>query len=380
MPGRSLRRVAATVVLGLLVPVSVGAYGGGISFPPVAGSWEGAVFFSGNFSTDSVRDDGSFNVTLRDVIDSTVITVELTIDGSGEVTSGEMKVDLTWFVESVGTHPTTFDPYRVVHDQHQTGTLAVSGTADRLVAAGDLLFETNTNTDDGLVEEVSGSETVSVEWIFGAYEVTCAKLGGKLIQASGDSLMGTVLAPSGGGEGTTFHNGLVAELLLWPTGLEDPDKLQEAMEALEALQQVAGFLLSREFPEAEHVAEVVDAWETLNAKLAGLTSCQSEVVGWVPESGGSWLVGVVQLTLAQALESQDHYDVADLVGLWVAGLQVGAMTGELVVGFLDVFDLKLDEAISDGDVATIQDVLAFAAQYGFSGLYETAKAALEGAP
>jgi hypothetical protein len=128
------------------------------------------------------------------------------------------------------------------------------------------------------------------------------------------------------------------------------------------------------------VIEVVDAWGALNAELARLESCQAALVGWVPESSGSWLVGIVQLALSQALESQDHYDVSDLVGLWVAGFQVEAMDGELVVGFLDAFRAKLTEAITLGDVATIQDILAFAAQYRYPNLYADAKAALEGAP
>jgi hypothetical protein len=185
--------------------------------------------------------------------------------------------------------------------------------------------------------------------------------------------MATALFTATGGEGTTYNNALVVELLVWPSEIEDADKVQEA---LEELQDDAGALLSREFPDAEHVYELVKKWEALNAELAGLASCQAEAVGWVPESGGSWLVNTVQLTLAQALESVDHYDVSELVGLWIAGFEVGAMDGELIVGFLDAFDDKLDEAISLGDVATIQDVLVFAAQYGYSGLYEKAKTAL----
>lgn len=374
MSGRSLRRVVATVVLGLLaVPVSIGAFGGGMSFPPVgAGSWEGAVFFSGNFASDAVFEDGGFNVSLTDVIDSTTITLDFTVDVNGQITGGEMKVDLTWFQENVGAD-STGDPYRVVHDHHQTGVLALSGTAERLVASGMLLWETNTNADGVEVEEVAGSEPVAIEWVFQAYESTCAKVGGDLIEASGISLMATALFTATGGEGTTYNNALVVELLVWPSEIEDADKVQEA---LEELQDDAGALLSREFPDAEHVYELVKKWEALNAELAGLASCQAEAVGWVPESGGSWLVNTVELTLAQALESVDHYDVSELVGLWIAGFEVGAMDGGLIVGFLDAFDDKLDEAISLGDVATIQDVLVFAAQYGYQGLYEKAKTAL----
>jgi hypothetical protein len=381
MPGRSLRWATAALLVGLLtVPVHAGAGGGSISFPPVgAGSWEGALFFSGDFSSDTVRDDGSFDATLRDVIDSTTITLVFTVDGAGMVTNGEMRVDLTWFQEGAGTSPTTFAPYHVVHDHHQTGILALSGTADRLVAGGELLWETNTVAGGDVVEEVSGSETVSVEWIFKASEATCAHVSGGLIEARGNSFIRTALFPRGisSGDGATYYNGLVAEFIVWPTDVGDPGKVEEA---LEALQEVAGALLSRQFPEMEHVIEVVDAWGALNAELARLESCQAALVGWVPESSGSWLVGIVQLALSQALESQDHYDVSDLVGLWVAGFQVEAMDGELVVGFLDAFRAKLTEAITLGDVATIQDILAFAAQYGYPNLYADAKAALEGAP
>jgi hypothetical protein len=353
-----------------------GAQDATMTFPPAgAGRWQGLVHFAGSVSSDSVADDGSFTTQITDVIDDTGIAIDFTVDDAGKAT-GQMTVDITWFVEAVGTAPTTFDPFHVTHDQHQTGTLSVSGTAERLVAGGTLTWETNTNAEGGQVEEVSGTRSVDVEWVFQAFESMCSRVSGRLIETSGVSLMSSALIPRATvGDSSEIHSELVSEFLVWPSEVENPDGIKQAVDEV---TQVADEVLQREFPDAEHVAQLVEAWEALNAALAALEGCQAELVNFVPQATEGWLTATVQKVLYRALDSIDHYDAADLAGLWTAGLEVGALNGEIAVGFLDGFRAKLDDAIELGDVAEIEAVLAFAARYGFPELYADAKAALEG--
>ena len=150
MFARLMRLALAPLLLGvLLVPTYAAAQDSEISFPPVErGTWEGMVIFSGFVSSDNVAADGSFSTMVTDVIGDTKIFMDFVVADNGQVTSGQMTVDLTYFVEIVGTEEALGElhPYRVVHDHHQTGTLRITGDADRLVAAGTLTHTTNTNS------------------------------------------------------------------------------------------------------------------------------------------------------------------------------------------------------------------------------------------
>ena len=379
MRTRLMRLALAPMLLGLLlVPTFAGARDGEIAFPPVgSGAWQGLVFFSGYVSSDSVRDDGSFNTNVTDVIDSEII-VDLVVGDNGKVTSGTMMVDLKWVDNGVGIAPATFEPYHVVHDQHQTGTLTITGDANRLVATGTLTHTANTTSESGTetvtVEEVSGTETRDVEWVFSASEAACVRVTAQLVEATGSSLMATALIPRATvGDGREIYNGLTTHLLAWPAEVEDPEAIKEALE--EIALAVEGIRL-RDFPEASHLMELVTAWGDLNAKLAALDECQAAVQGWVPQSTKSWLVDILQEGLNKALDNQATYDAAELINLWVAGLSQAVMDPDLIIRFLDTFSAKLNEAIADGDTVAIYDILSFAAAYGYPGLHSKAKAAL----
>ncbi len=373
-----LKRVALAPLLlsVLLVPTSAGAQADGLEFPPVAGQWEGVVNFAGFLSSDSSYDDGSFTVSLTDVIGDTTIFFDLDVDDDGQVTSGNMSVDLTWFVEIVGAQEAlgVLHPTRVVHDHHQTGTLQITGNANRLVAAGTLTHTTNTNAEGSRVEEVSGTETRQVEWVFRAIESTCARVTAELVAASGISLIGTVLiARDTVGDNQEIHNRLGLQLWAYPASVEHPEEIKEALDEISVRTDE---LRAREIPEASDLLRLVDAWNDLNAKLAALNECQTTLVGWQPQSEESWLVDVLQEALEKAMHNEDFYEASELIDLWTAGLQEGALNGELVVRFLDSFNAKLSEAIAKNDTATITDILAFASAYGYSNLSSKAKAAL----
>lgn len=377
MPTRLLRLGLAALLLVLLLPAQVGAQNDPLDFPPVSsGEWEGLVNFSGYVSSDSVLEDGSFSVSITDVIGDTSIFFDLTVDDDGNVTTGKMIVDLTYFNEIVGATYVegTSHPFRVVHDHHQTGTLSISGNADRLVAAGTLTHTTNTNADGDKVEEVSGTESQEVEWVFQAIESTCARVTADLVEATGISLIGTALIPRDTvSEGEEIYNRLELELWAWPADVDDPEEIKEA---LENVTDRADEISRRDLPAAEHLVELVDTWTDLNAKLAALDVCQTALVGFVPESAKSWLVDIIQDALNKALNAFDDYETNELIDLWYVGAHEEALTPELVIDFLDTFDDKLDEAIADDDIGTITDILVWASAYGFPNLTAKAKAAL----
>lgn len=382
MATRLKRLALAPLLLSmLLVPTHADAQGGEIAFPPVgSGRWEGVVRVSGYISSDMVRGDGSFDTTVTDIIDDTAITLEFVVGDDGQATSGTMTVDLTWFTEGVGTSPTTFDPYRVLSDQHQTGTLAITGDASQLVAAGTLTHESNVFAEGGLVEAVSGTEIREVQWAFQVLEANCVLVTGAPIWTSGVGVMNYSRHPLGTFEDApyTYSNQLAVHLMAWPADVfEDPDEIKEA---LEEIALAADGIRLREYPEASHLLELVQAWNDLKAELAGLDECQTTIVGWVPQSEKSWLVDLVRLGVTKALENPDDYKASDLIDFWIVGLSQGALDSGLFIEFIDAFFDKLDEAIANGDTDTMYDILSFATAYYISPrLYSEAKAALEGA-
>jgi hypothetical protein len=370
--------LVSLLVFVLAVPTSVGAQDEGTALRPLGpGTWIGELYFVGHTSSDFVNSDGSFATTVTDVIDDTRITLEFVVGGDGQVSSGRMMVNLVWFAETVGTPPGGGDPYRVRHAHFETGTLAITGNADRLVAAGELTDEAYTSTSkDPNVEEVSGVETRTVEWVYQAFDLNCARVQATLIQATGRSFMVSALLPKQEtGDGYEAHNALETSLLAWPADVEHPD---EIWDILENVQSAADAIRDREIPETIHFFDLVGLWGDLNAELASLDECQTEIVGPTPQSTTSWLTQVLRDGVHKALDNPEYYEASDFISLWDILIQEGALTDNLGGKIRGALDVKLDEAISQADDNTILDILAFAALYGDPDLYSRAKAALEG--
>lgn len=372
---RGLRRVmlAATLLALSVAPGGAAGQEGTVAFPfTTSGEWEGLLDFSGHLSIDSASEDGSFTVKVSDVIGSTTITLDFRVDGSGQV-SGSMPVNLEWFDEVAGA-ASNGDPCHVLHDHRQSGTLTLSGTASRLVASGTLVHETNTVASGARVEEVSGSEDRDVEWVFGMTGVDSLRVTGALTEASCISLMGSaLLAPVVQAEGgTTYHNALVAELLVRPTTQASPEALAAALDEVTLLSDQ---LRARSLPEASHLLELVDAWHDLRAEVDALDACDAGQVTWLPIFDRSWLVHILRSVLETAMERPDQYDAAELVGLWDVGIEQDALDGDLVVAFLDALWARLAEAIELDDAATMDEIHAFAVASGYPSLQADAEAA-----
>ena len=379
-PPGGVRNLAARVALAaallpvVLLPAPTFAQDPEIDFPvTTSGRWEGRLEFSGSLSIDNASDDGSFVVKISDVIGSTSIPVDLNVSPDGTV-DGTMVVYLEWFAESAGDTPLG-RPYHVQTDHVQTGTLSLSGTAARLVAQGVVDYETITAAEGGIIEEVSGTEKTTIEWVFSLSEADCFLVTGVLTETSGLSLLGSALLPPvlHTDYGSEMHNELVAYLRLWPESEATSEAVEAAAEEVAAL---ADQLKQREFPEASHLIALVDVWGDMQAEVAALNECPSAGGFVVPPFDKAWLVTFLQSILDTALESPDHYEARELIDLWDVGTHDNALDGELVVAFLDAFDDKLDEAIAEGDLETINDIAAFASANAYPGLEAKASTAL----
>jgi hypothetical protein len=196
----------------------------------------------------------------------------------------------------------------------------------------------------------------------------------ELVAASGTSLIRTALTQRDTvDDSRESHNRLDLQLWAWPASVEDPEEIKEALEEISARTDE---LRAREIPEASHLIRLLEALHDLDGKLAALNECQTARVGWLPQSGISWMVDVLQEALGKAMDNDDFYEAYELIDLWTVGVSQGAVNGELVLRFVASFNAKLDEAIANNDTATITDILAFASAYGHPPLYSKAKAAL----
>ncbi len=364
-------RVLLSVALAFAAsPVVVAAQDTDSSLPfTTSGEWQGLLDFSGYFTIDSVSDDGSFTVKVSDVIGSTGISLALRVDAEGQVT-GTMPVHLQWLDEAAGA-ASNGDPFHVLHDHRQDGVLNLSGTAVRLVASGTLTEETDTVADGDFVEEVSGTRARDVEWIFGIKRDDCDRVTGGLIEASGVSLMGSALLPAvvENGSGSTYHNELKTELLLWPTSTATPEAVRSALDEVIAM---ADELRASRIPLAGFLLDVVDAWTDLQAEVMALGECQTPVA-WDPAFDRSWLVNVLNDALATALESVEDYDGDELMDLWRVGKEQHALDGELIVGLMDALYGLAVQALQSGDDATADEILGFLTEQGYTEMAARAK-------
>ncbi|HLA66111.1 MAG TPA: hypothetical protein VJP05_01300 [Acidimicrobiia bacterium] len=360
----------------LVLPASASGQTGEIAFPP--GIWEGSAFFNGTYETAGVRADGSSYENVRRVTASSINFKELVANEKGEVIDGDMEVDISWVDDGTGTTIAfgAVHPYHVRHEHRQTGSLAMTGSARRLVAAGTLDWETQTYSDGDLVEEVSGVEPVEVEWVFSASEANCATVTGRLVEATGVSLMATVLLPQiVFEEDLEAFNELVSLFWAWPQ-LGDPQVIKEAVEevTIAANEALDGP------PTVEDILLLVRAVEALRLELARLDVCQIPLEGFVPQFSDSWLAFILRDALAAALELVGEYTPQELIALLNAGVRGQAVDDDLHRRFGDALGQALDKAIEEEDVDTIRDIATAAGRYGYSDLYKDAVAALPEEP
>jgi hypothetical protein len=368
-PGHTSLRVVLSLAVALTMrPGLTAAQEGDVSFPSTeSGQWQGLLDLSGSFSIDSESEDGSFTVTDSDVIGSTTISLELEVDPEGRVT-GTMPVKLHWFDEAAGA-AADGDPFHLLHDHRQHGELTLTGTAARLVARGTLTEATDTwdETPAGFehIEEVSGSEERDVEWVFALERDGCERLTGRLTEMSGSSLLPAVLD---NGSGSVYHNGLTAELLLWPTSDVTPTALRAALDEVIGL---ADLLRESEIPEASLLRELVAAWTDLQAEVRTLGDCQTPVA-WDPAFARGWLVAILGDALDTARETVDVYDAAELMDLWRVGKEQQALDGSVIVDFMDALYGLAVEAVGSEDLETATNILDFLSGEGYPELAKNA--------
>lgn len=372
---RGLALAALAVVTTVLAaPLSAGGQDE-IAFTP--GPWEGSVLFGGSIQSSSP------NAASQRFPTFSTITIDLVVDEKGNVTGGSMVVDISWLQDGVGTTPGTGDPYHITSDHEQTGTLAMSGTVERLVATGTLSWKREIFDTDG--NSVYDGPRVSPEdqvWVFEASQSDCGLLTGSLVEASGIGLMFSVKLPaefSDGDETTT--NELVAVSRIWSKS----DAAADIATDVAILNDVVNEAIANEEVTLQDLKILVFAFEDLAERLAVLELCEAEALGLAPGTGEDFLAELLRNLLFKALENSSELEVQELIALLNIGARGGALSGpeeavELFEAFEEALTQKLAEAVDEGYYGDVEDIAVAAGSHGFTDLYADATKALEDEP
>lgn len=332
-----------TVVSCLLVPVTAGAQDE-VTFPP--GPWVAQVFFRG-----AIHDEAG-----GAAVGGSHIFFTVTISEEGKVLAGEMEVDIVFSAAIADTTSTS----------RYTGTLTMTGTASKLVAAGTLHIDQTTTVDDITIPIARDEDTA---WEFSPNSATCSQVRGELFEGGRD-----VQQAAG------FESTIESQFRALP---DLSDGLEERLADLDA--KVSAALAGEVTPEA--VLDLVREVEAIRAEIALLTNCKKGLPkGFKPGgSGDAWLEGILITLLSKALETPGAYDAEQLISLLNSGVRGGAVGAsssdpeaaeQLLSDFDDALSGALGAAINAGDGAAIKDIYIAAVQYGLTDLAAEAKAAL----
>jgi hypothetical protein len=359
---RRLARWIVPFVAALILNLpAVGVPGQALDVSP--GPWEGEVLFDGALTVGGTRR----------VVDASDIVFTATVRANGDVTDGTMNVDIVW--------SDTESQYGTSSDHHEFGTLTLGGGVDRLVAAGTLTHDTLIYDSDGkFIEEPSGTREEEVSWIFSASNTACALLSGTLESAGGRSFFNSAVIQFG----DEYTNELVVVYHAWPADLNGAEEVADSVAELADTIQEA---LASGTPTPNELALMILALEALRNSATRLDSCGAGV-DLTTDTGEDALAVLMNELIAKALEQAEEYSPQELIKMLNIGVRSGAVTpkggvtgaDEVYATFGDVLSAALDEAIADGDAATILDITMAASQYGFSDLYERGTAVYEELP
>lgn len=340
------------------------------SFP--VGSWEGQVFLTGWYSSDTERSDGSFDVSNIDVIGDTAITFDVEVEEDGSI-AGSMNVRIVTFGESAGIKPTTFDPYHVEMFRDQTGELTVTGTATRLVATGTLTTDTVVEADGRIVPQVTSSESGGVEWVFEVDLANCAIVQAPLVSATGESIMRTALLDrdisTNSGD---IHNRLLAGILAITSHIDPIDISDER----NAVDSAAAALASQDNPAAVTMVELIEAWRALANILAALDECELEELDQSESFQDTWLAEQLRLAVQKANFAHEAYSAGELMDIHDAAAEGGGLD-ETGAQFLRTHvGERVATLAAAEDYSTLLDIVVWSAAWGYSDLHAAARDAL----
>jgi hypothetical protein len=315
-----------------------------VTFLP--GPWIAQVFFRGAIGDEL---GGA-------AVSGSNIFFTVTISEEGKVIAGEMTVDIL-FSGAIGD---------VTSKARYTGTLLMSGTASRLLAAGTLHIDQTTSDGEITIPIARDQDTA---WEFSPNSATCSQVRGELFEGGREIQ-----------EAAGFQTTISSKFRALP---DFSDELKGRLEALDA--KVHAALVGEVTPEA--MLDLVREVEAIRAEVALLEDCKKKLPkGFKP--GGSedaWLEGILITLLSKALETPGAYDAHELVSLLNSGVRGGAVgasssdpeaAGQLLNDFDDALSVALGAAIAASDAAAIQDIYVAALQYGLTDLAAEAKAAL----
>ena len=382
------RRVGTAMVGLAVVAAMLGSPAGAVAqvdeITIAPGPWQGSVFFAGNIQRVGPENAGASIVT------SSEITMDFVADEHGTITSGTMEVDISWTLGSSGVHTSTSDLfgtvtsdfYDISSNQHQTDTLELSGTIQRLVATGTLDWTKEVyDTEGNFLDTVSGTQPEDQVWVFEASSSDCGLLTGVLVDVKGIGLMRSVILPiEFDDDGIAVLNRLVSVSRIWFDSIDlDADAISTSIEILE---EISNEVTADPDAGLVELLALVIVVEKLREQLAELDICQLADQGFPnAEAGEEWLAGILRTLSFAALQKTDKLTTGELIFLVGIASRGGALSGpeeavELFEAFEQALTQKLAEAVDTGDFDTVQDIAATAAANGFSNLYDDAQAAL----
>ena len=368
-------RRLATVALaaGMVVASVVGVHAAPAAPQPALseGDWVGVVGLAGWYSSETERDDGSFDVSVTDVIFDTSIEFEAVVDADGSL-QGTMDVFIVTFEESVGTSPVTFDGYLVETYQETNGQLDLSGDGTRMVASGSLDVLSVIEADGTQLADVGGTETFEVEWIFELEASSCSMSNASLTGATGRTIMQTALLPPLVESVSTLKNGMTVQLAAFPAEVDAIDISDE----LSAVEDAAAVLAEKETPSAADMRTLIEAWRELSNLLAALDVCEREGVASSEAFEESWLAHQLLVAVIKVTFNDDAYTAEELMDVHDAAAEGGGLNPTYQEILVQQVSEDLAEAALAGEFQTVLNVAVWAASWGYTDLHAQADAAM----
>lgn len=344
-----MRRLAILYAVAVVVAGGAPAAAAKVAFPD--GEWTGTAIWTGSISQQDIFATGTGNVEFHVAVDQ------------GQVASG------TLAMEGVGKSKVPGGTGKL----NISAILDLSGTASDITAEGTMDYNGTVTVSGFGTVPVSGSVGGSTG-TFSPQFVSCNKVTGDL--ATGARKIQ---------EAAGFNTTVTAKFVAVRSG--PSPAAQGLVEDYKAMVQSVLDLLTGGPVEIAVLLDVAHQIDALNAAFLGLGGCDVPPAGFTKGLQDTLLTALFQDLLSEQVLPGDAYTAQELMAFLGVGVHVGAVGNavpgnlgqtakNLLIQFEAALDLKLSQAIADGDVPTITDILIGAQQFGLGSLADKAQGAL----
>jgi len=345
-----MRRLAVLGALGLLLAgITPAGAAKDVAFPD--GEWSGTAIWTGSISKQDVFASGNGKVAFSLAVDGgDVVAGELTMNGTGQskVPGGTGKLKLV-------------------------ASLSLGGTAAKVTANGTLDYRGTVTVAGFGAVPVSGTAAGSTG-TFSPTFVSCNKVTGDL------ATQGRKVQQAAG-----FTTTVAAKFVAVRTG--GSPAAQGLVEDYKGLVEAVLNLLTGGPVDIAVLLDVAHEIDALNAAFLGLGGCDVPPAGFTKGLQDTLLTALFQDLLSEKVLPGDAYTAQELLAFLGVGVHVGAVGGSvpgnlgqtaktLLVEFEAALDVKLAQAIGEGNVPTIIDILIGGQQFGLDSLAAKAQGAL----